>query len=124
MAYIEGKKETLSCTDLSEEHYSFYDEHFGPMGLSSDQVLECQNFREATEKRVRKTPDSPAIIWVDKTCEEEERLTYRQLLNGAKHIAEKMFLKHDLEKGDKVALCFLPGIDFLPAIFACLITGF
>ena len=129
MAYIKGSHEIMmrareNRPSPSSEQQDFYDTHFGPVGLNHEELLECKNFREAFTRRTKKAPDSPAIIWVDKSCEEVSRRSYRQLLNSAQHIAKRMFSKFHLNAGDKVALCFLPGIDFIPAMLACLLTGF
>ncbi|MFI4954315.1 MAG: SDR family NAD(P)-dependent oxidoreductase, partial [Gammaproteobacteria bacterium] len=62
-----------------------------------------------------------AFIYLSDKNEEKEKITYLQLDTKARAIAA--YLQQHAQPGDRIVLCYLPGIEFISAFLACLYAG-
>ncbi|CEM16409.1 unnamed protein product [Vitrella brassicaformis CCMP3155] len=67
--------------------------------------------------------DRVALRWYDHLGSLAVSMTYGQLTHEVKKLG--WFLQHvvKLQRGDKVALCYMPSLDFIVAFLACLSRG-
>eukprot|EP00820_Chromera_velia_P004139 Cvel_3424.t1-p1 / transcript=Cvel_3424.t1 / gene=Cvel_3424 / organism=Chromera_velia_CCMP2878 / gene_product=Erythronolide synthase, modules 3 and 4, putative / transcript_product=Erythronolide synthase, modules 3 and 4, putative / location=Cvel_scaffold137:112354-129164(+) / protein_length=4811 / sequence_SO=supercontig / SO=protein_coding / is_pseudo=false len=65
----------------------------------------------------------PLITWLDADAEISQVVTCDGLHKNVTRLALYMVDELGLEKGDRVILCYPPGIDFLIAFYACAYTG-
>eukprot|EP00915_Cephaloidophora_sp_WS-2016_P009425 GHVH01013508.1.p1 GENE.GHVH01013508.1~~GHVH01013508.1.p1 ORF type:complete len:1977 (+),score=264.58 GHVH01013508.1:293-6223(+) len=65
-----------------------------------------------------------AVIWLDGMGSPERTITWTDLTTKAFKLA--IYLKEtvDVSQGDRIMLCFPPGIDFIIAFLACLFGGY
>lgn len=79
-------------------------------------------FGYAFDKLVREAPNAEAVAWLNGEGDISEVRTYKELTEQiyvlAAHLAEKGF-----KRGDRVILCYPPGMDFIVAFFSCIISG-
>lgn len=68
----------------------------------------------ASEESLKKTTTVVDLI---------ESKSYGQLYNGSIRIAMHLQSQHDVQIGDRVVLCFTPGIEFAQAFLGCLLLG-
>lgn len=64
--------------------------------------------------------DAPFMTWLDDRGREAETVTFAGLWDKAGAVAERMKLEWGVEAGDRVLLCYLPGMAFMVAYWACL----
>ena len=67
--------------------------------------------------------DLPVCHWVGRQCEVEETLTYRELGEQSRELAEKLLLSLQLQRGDRAVLCYSQGLEFFVSLLACLRAG-
>jgi len=77
-----------------------------------------QTLAEVLTWRGKEYPDQIAVRFLDSGEEETAYLTYEDLHLRASRIAAK--LRETLKDGDRVMLCYPPGINFVTAFVACL----
>ena len=85
--------------------------------------MSLRNFAEVLEARAQRTPDCPAVEFIDFT-EGGESLasrSYAHLDRRAHAIASRLCAR--LKPGDRAVLVHEPGIDFVEAFFGCLYAG-
>jgi acyl-CoA synthetase (AMP-forming)/AMP-acid ligase II len=85
--------------------------------------VSLRNLAEVLEGRAARTPDGPAVQFID-FVEEGEHLasrTYAHLDRRARAIAARLLDR--LRPGDRAVLIHEPGLDFVEAFFACLYAG-
>jgi acyl-CoA synthetase (AMP-forming)/AMP-acid ligase II len=73
-------------------------------------------FRWAAEK-----PSSPAFLFLTNTGAITQTMTFAELRDRAVALAARLRL--EIGRGDRAALMFYPGLDFVVAFFACLHAG-
>ena len=84
-------------------------------------TTECVSIADVLWQRACHTPDRRAYVFLDELgCEQEER-SYALLARRAHAIARA--LTRAAEPGDRAALLFNPGMEFLDAFFGCLYAG-
>lgn len=64
-----------------------------------------------------------AFTWLNDKGEEEQRISYRLLLDRTRALARVLVQDLNLKRGDRVVLCYPPGVEFFIAFWACLGTG-
>lgn len=67
--------------------------------------------------------DSPVYNWVNDKCDVERSVTYRELGERSQEIAEELLLSLQLRRGERVILCYPPGLDYILSLVACLRAG-
>ena len=77
---------------------------------------------ERYRETLRDYPESTAFIWVDKHANQTLHMTYRELDEAARALAQKLG-SEGVRKGDTVLLAYGPGFDFFIAFWGCLISG-
>lgn len=68
--------------------------------------------------------DRPVYNWIGDKCEVERSVTYRELSERTQEIAEGLLLSLQIRRGERVILCYPPGLDFILSLVACLRAGF
>lgn len=63
-------------------------------------------------------PDKTAFIYLADGLVEKEKISYAQLNNKMQQIAQE--LQSHAKPGDRILLCYTPGLDFICAFMACL----
>ncbi|PHJ15842.1 type i fatty acid synthase, partial [Cystoisospora suis] len=92
--------------DLKELWAAYGDNPFG-------NVCECWN---------RLVPDEDTVVWLNSDGDVAETLTYSELYSRMAKL--NRFLRDDgLKTGDRLILCYPPGVDFIVAFFACITSG-
>jgi acyl-CoA synthetase (AMP-forming)/AMP-acid ligase II len=80
----------------------------------------CRNFVEVLRRRAARHPDRPAFIFLGEG-EEESTWTYAALERRARAVAG--WLQERVAPGDRVLLCYPPGLEFLAGFYGCLFAG-
>ncbi|CAB9514236.1 D-alanine--D-alanyl carrier protein ligase [Seminavis robusta] len=65
------------------------------------------------------TPDKGVYTWVDIKCQEQRKLTFRQLEDEANAVAARL-LKLGCQKGDRVMVAYPFGLEFLAGMFGAM----
>ena len=68
--------------------------------------------------------DRPVYSWIGDKCEVERSVTYRELSERTQEIAEGLLQSLQIRRGERVILCYPPGLDFILSLIACLRAGF
>lgn len=66
-------------------------------------------------------PDRQAFVFLDNNAEEAASLSFIELRVNAIAIAEWLISQTD--RGDRVLLCFAPGLDYVKALYGCFYAG-
>jgi acyl-CoA synthetase (AMP-forming)/AMP-acid ligase II len=80
---------------------------------------DCRTFIEVLSRRVARHPDRPAFIFLG--GEQETVWSFALLERRARAVAA--FLQERAAPGDRVLLCYPPGVEFLAGFFGCLFAG-
>ncbi len=72
-------------------------------------------------QRARAQPDDRAYVYLSDRGDEKVVLTFAELDRRAVAVAARLATR--LRKGDRALLVFPPGLDFIVALFGCLIAG-
>ena len=72
----------------------------------------CERYAEKT-----------ALHWLDKECEVVRKLSYREIEGRTRALATKLFREFAVKRGERVVLCYPPGLEFIVAFLACLRAG-
>lgn len=73
------------------------------------------------ETRAAEQPDFPQYRYLPEGEDVSETLTLSQLWEHSRAIAAR--LQENGDQGERVILLFMPGLEFLPAFFGCLLAG-
>ncbi|KAH8584212.1 polyketide synthase, partial [Cryptosporidium sp. chipmunk genotype I] len=68
-------------------------------------------------------PDSNAFVWLNDHGNEESTITYKNLWKSIRIISHFLLNELSLKKGDRIILCYTPGIDFIYSFYGCLASG-
>ncbi|CAB9510351.1 D-alanine--D-alanyl carrier protein ligase [Seminavis robusta] len=79
-------------------------------------ILECLA-HHATE-----TPNKVVFTWVDIKCEEQYKMTFKQVEDQSNAVAARL-LKLGCQKGDRVMIAYPFGLQFLPGMFGAMKIG-
>ena len=60
------------------------------------------------------------MTWLDDKGKEERTLSFDELWERSRRLARKMRGDRGVETGDRVLLCYLPGLAFVEAFWSCL----
>ena len=72
----------------------------------------CERYAEKT-----------ALHWLDKECEVVRKLSYSEIDGRTREIATKLFREFAVKRGERVVLCYPPGLEFIEAFLACFRAG-
>lgn len=73
-----------------------------------------------TKSVIGKMGPADFMTWLDDRGREAETMTFEGLWSKAKAVARKMVDDWGVETGDRVLLCYLPGMAFMVAYWGCL----
>ena len=73
-----------------------------------------------TRQTVQRYGAAPFMTWLDDKGKEEKTLSFDELWERSRRLARKMKDDWGVETGDRVLLCYLPGLAFVEAFWACL----
>ena len=73
-----------------------------------------------TRQTVQRYGAAPFMTWLDDKGKEEKTLSFDELWERSRRLARKMRDDWGVETGDRVLLCYLPGLAFVEAFWACL----
>ncbi|MDQ1525305.1 MAG: hypothetical protein QOE47_3229, partial [Pyrinomonadaceae bacterium] len=76
---------------------------------------------EMLRDRAATRPDADGFVWIADNEGHERRLSYAELDTRARAVAA--WLQANVKRGDRVALMFDPGLEFLAGFFGCLYAG-
>ena len=79
------------------------------------------SFIQHLQKLVLSQPDKPAFIFLANGEAEQGRLSYAELDQQARNISA--YLQQHSQVGDRIVLCYLPGLEFVTAFLGCLYAG-
>lgn len=68
-------------------------------------------------------PDRTAYNWLSSKCAVEELVTYRQLDERTREIAGELLSSVEACRGERVILCYPPGLEHILVLIACLRAG-
>ncbi|CAB9504316.1 D-alanine--D-alanyl carrier protein ligase [Seminavis robusta] len=77
---------------------------------------------EALNHHAVETPDQVVFTWVDIKCVEENKMTFKQLEDQSNAVSDRL-LKLGCQKGDRVMVAYLFGLEFLAAMFGAMKIG-
>ncbi|CAB9508014.1 D-alanine--D-alanyl carrier protein ligase [Seminavis robusta] len=77
---------------------------------------------EAINYHASETPDKVVITWVDIRCQEQNKMTFKQLENESNAVAARL-LKLGCKKGDRVMVAYPFGLEFLAGMFGAMKIG-
>ncbi|KAF0695213.1 Aste57867_13977 [Aphanomyces stellatus] len=75
------------------------------------------------KRRALETPDKVVYIFLDDQGQESVVITFEELDRAARKVAATLQIEGGLEKGDRVMLCYPPGLDFAMGFWGCLYAG-
>jgi acyl-CoA synthetase (AMP-forming)/AMP-acid ligase II len=84
-------------------------------------LINPPNFIHYLQNEALTAPDKEAFIFLENGEDEQERLSYGSLQSKAQAYAA--YLQENAQVGDRILLCYLPGLDFVAAFMACLYAG-
>ncbi|OII77756.1 polyketide synthase [Cryptosporidium andersoni] len=70
-----------------------------------------------------KFPNNKIFTWISEHGNEEETLSYDGLIKSAQIISHFLLNELGLKRGERVLLCFAPGISFIRSFYGCLASG-
>ena len=73
-----------------------------------------------TRQTVSRYGAAPFMTWLDDKGKEEKTLSFDELWERSRRLARKMRDDWGVETGDRVLLCYLPGLAFVEAFWSCL----
>ena len=73
-----------------------------------------------TRQTVSRYGAAPFMTWLDDKGKEERTLSFDELWERSRRLARKMQDDWGVETGDRVLLCYLPGLAFVEAFWSCL----
>ena len=73
-----------------------------------------------TRQTVSRYGAAPFMTWLDDKGKEDRTLSFDELWERSRRLARKMKDDWGVETGDRVLLCYLPGLAFVEAFWACL----
>ncbi|CAB9525674.1 7a-methyl-1,5-dioxo-octahydro-1H-inden-4-yl [Seminavis robusta] len=77
---------------------------------------------EALNLHATATPDKVVFTWVNKKCEEQNKMTFKQLEDQSNAVAARL-LKLGCKKGDRVMIAYPFGLEFLAGMFGAMKIG-
>ncbi|CAB9496884.1 D-alanine--D-alanyl carrier protein ligase [Seminavis robusta] len=77
---------------------------------------------ESLNHHALETPDKVVFTWVDIKCEEQDRMTFKQLEDQSDAVASRL-LKLGCKKGDHVMIAYPFGLEFLAGMFGAMKIG-
>ncbi|CAB9513791.1 D-alanine--D-alanyl carrier protein ligase [Seminavis robusta] len=77
---------------------------------------------EALSQHALETPDKVVLTWVDIKCEEQNKMTFKQLEDQSNAVAARL-LKLGCKKGDRVMVAYPFGLEFLAGMFGAMKIG-
>jgi acyl-CoA synthetase (AMP-forming)/AMP-acid ligase II len=80
-----------------------------------------RTFVDILRQRAARHPERPAFIFLADDVRPETTWTYATLEQRARAVAA--YLQFRLQPGDRVVLCYPPGLEFLAGFFGCLFAG-
>lgn len=111
----------ISCprTDdyKTEEHFLSFSSH-SLRRRAMDATVMQEILRHCNEYS-----DRPVYNWINDKCDVERSVTYRELDERTREIAEGLLLSLEISRGERVILCYPPGLDFILSLVACLRAG-
>ena len=114
--------ETIVGTLQSPQDAEYYAEAYGPVGLSAAYISRAESYQEAILARCSLHPRQVILRFVENGSEVDQS-TSSELVLCAVAIGRYLSRKYRLVKGDRVALCFAPGLDFFRAFVSCVLYG-
>ena len=81
------------------------------------------SFLEILNSVVANKKDKCFATWYDKKGSPTESYTFEQIWKEAGFIARNLRIERGLAKGDRVILCYSPGLKFFAAFLGCLRAG-
>jgi acyl-CoA synthetase (AMP-forming)/AMP-acid ligase II len=82
---------------------------------------EFSSLVEVLQRRAAEQPNDPAYIFLPDRGAERPCLSFAELYARARAVAASLAERG--QKGDRAVLLFSPGLDFIVALFACLLAG-
>ncbi|CAB9502608.1 D-alanine--D-alanyl carrier protein ligase [Seminavis robusta] len=77
---------------------------------------------DALNHHAVETPNKVVLTWVDIDCEEQNKLTFKQLEDQSNAVAARL-LKLGCKKGDRVMVAYPFGLEFLAGMFGAMKIG-
>ena len=74
-------------------------------------------------RNCEKYADQTALHWLNKECEVVRKISYRELERSTREMATRLLRDYCAKKGQRVVLCYPPGLDFIEVFVACLRAG-
>ncbi|CAB9514439.1 D-alanine--D-alanyl carrier protein ligase [Seminavis robusta] len=74
---------------------------------------------EALNHHASRTPDKVVFTWVGIKCEEQNKMTFKQLQDESNAVAARL-LKLGCQKGDRVMIAYPFGLEFLAGMFGAM----
>ncbi|CAG8441602.1 13526_t:CDS:2 [Ambispora gerdemannii] len=71
----------------------------------------------------KRFPTKEAFTYVDSNMKVEMNLTYHELYRQARAVAYYLSEVAHYKAGDRILLCYAPGLKFLPVLFGCMMIG-
>ncbi|KDO26059.1 hypothetical protein SPRG_20618 [Saprolegnia parasitica CBS 223.65] len=75
------------------------------------------------KRRATETPDKVVYVFLDDAGKESVVMTFADVDRAARRVAATLQQDASLKKGDRVMLCYPPGLDFAMGFWGCLYAG-
>lgn len=79
-------------------------------------------FGRAFEKFRAEVPDRQALVWLNGDGEISQIRTYKEFADQIATLMVRLG-EEGIKRGDRVILCYPPGVEFIIAFFSCIISG-
>lgn len=86
-------------------------------------VLHRNPFGWQLEVNARDNPDQECVVWLNAEGQPVKSLSYEDLLLSVKQLSITLLQHLGVRQGERVVLCYSPGLDFIVAFFACITSG-
>ncbi|CAB9504318.1 D-alanine--D-alanyl carrier protein ligase [Seminavis robusta] len=77
---------------------------------------------DALNHHASETPNKVVFAWVDIKCEEQDKMTFKQLEDQSNTVAARL-IKLGCQKGDRVMIAYPFGLEFLAGMFGAMKIG-
>jgi acyl-CoA synthetase (AMP-forming)/AMP-acid ligase II/predicted naringenin-chalcone synthase/acyl carrier protein len=82
-----------------------------------------QSLIHVLQKTAIRHPLRQALLWIGENGREESRMTYGQFFEKIMTLAQYLKTQQNVQKGQRVILCFAPGLSFYVSFWACIALG-
>ena len=88
--------------------------------IRTDKNKDPLTILDVVQDHVKNTPDHEVYNWYDAKGRRTDHYTYATIWDKSGRVAKALMDHPDIQRGDRVMICFPFGLDFLPALIGCM----